>query len=162
MVRSKGEPGRDFLYLMEQIKLEDKYFNYSRLEVANKIGSDGVAELECEHSTSSENGLIDVPLKLFIKTHRKRWAAALLLNQIRIDGIDWLPRFPCKDGSTGTGWHRHSWEPDEANPSVHIPLPVAFGVGVTNVEEFLIRVSQEMRIVWSANDVGFNDRLPLS
>lgn len=162
MVRSKGESGRDFLHLVEQIKADDKYFNYSRLEVVNRIASEGLADLECEHGTSSEAGAVDVPLRLYLKSRRKYWSAALMLHGIRIDGIDWLPSFPCEDGTTGTGWHRHRWNADEMNANVHVPLPAAFGVRLDNVEEFLIRISQEMRITWSANDVGFNDRLPLS
>jgi hypothetical protein len=125
MVRSKGESERDFLHLVEQVKLEDKYFNYSRLEVANEIAANGVAELECEHGTSSENGPVDVPLRLYLKSRRKYWSAALMMHGIRVDGIDWLPLYPCEDGSPGSGWHRHRWNADDMNAMTFSPKTTA-------------------------------------
>jgi hypothetical protein len=161
MVRSKGEPGKDYRHLIEQIRAEQKYFNYSRLEVAARVNAERVADIECEHPTMSESGPVDVPLRLVVARRRKYWSVALMLHGMRVDGIDWLPSYPCEDGTTGSGWHRHQWDDADENADVHVALSPNFGDGINYVEDFLIRISQEMRIAWSANDVGFESRLPL-
>lgn len=148
--------------MVEQVRAEDKYFNHSRLEVANRLSDEDRIQIECDHDTSSEVGPEEIPLKLFVARRRKFWSAALMMHGICIDRVDWLPSYPCEDGTTGHGWHRHRWQPDELNCDVHVPLPDSFGDGLENVEDFLIRVSREMRITWSASDVGFDDYLPRS
>lgn len=163
MVRSKSESGRSFLHLAEQIRSEDKYFNNSRLEVANRIFANDQIELETEHSTVSDGGQVWVPIKLAIAVRqRKYWSAALILQQVRIDGIDWQPAYPLVDGTVGRGWHRHEWNPDEQHARIHVPLPDSFGVGLRTVNDFLIRMSSSMRITWNASDAGFSDELPFA
>src|SRR4051812_20520517 len=99
MVRSNSEARREFFHLVEQIRAEDKYFDYSRLEVTSRLAEDSRITVECDHNTTSESGPEEVPLELCIARRRKHWSAALMMHRICIDRVDWLPSYPCEDGT---------------------------------------------------------------
>lgn len=159
MVRSKSEDRRFGPDFVEEVRSEEKYFNCSRLEAAHAVNATGVFDVTAEQRFSSGR---DVETRLVIQRRRVYWSAALLVRETRVDGIDWKPSYPAIDGSVGHGWHCHPWDDEKQNADAHAPLPDAFGAGLETIEDFLIRISKEMRIVWSANDVGFDGFLPHS
>lgn len=159
MVRSKGErtAGRSFFHLVEQIRAEDKYFNVSRGELADKLGRDKYCEIVSEHETEDTDRATVFPvLRLNLAVRGPRWSASLKLHKIRVDGIDWHRTFDAPDGSKASGWHRHGWNAAEHNAEIHVPI-ADFGDELTTVNDFLIRMSHVLRITLSANDVGAFD-----
>lgn len=169
MVRSNSEiehrKRRELFHLVERIRTEDKYFNVSRAELARQLEGLDSWEIYSLHETEDEDGApVSAELRLNIARRPlpKLCSVALKLHQKRIDGIDYHERFDAPDGASHKGWHRHGWRTAERDAEQdRIPIP-GFGNGLADIEEFLIRMGRELRIVFSATDVGISDNLPFT
>jgi hypothetical protein len=165
VVRSKGESpreARDLFHLVEHIRATEKYFDCSRDEIERELIAEGYYEVysDLEIDADGEKAVAKLRLNLTgASASSQRWAIALKLHDVRIDGIDYEPRFLCADGSTGRGWHRHVFDGKARNAErgkVEVP---GFGSGLDALDTFLIRAFGEMRILVNKHDGGYT--LPL-
>ena len=84
------------------------------------------------------------------------WSMSVILYSNRIDGridcIDWEGMFDAVDGTKGTGFHRHLWDPIRKDcEKSKVALP-AFNPA--SVEEFIIQGFKLMGITYESGSGG--------
>jgi hypothetical protein len=113
--------------------------------------------VETEHTTVDEYGT-DYAVVLRLNVHCQSpvpegWTLALKLHKIRIDGVDWEPKFDATDETQQSGWHRHQWnQKQQSCKDYKVLAPDLDGIGAR--EQFLIRSFSLMRIRVSKTDYG--------
>ena len=86
-------------------------FTLSRVEgTLSSSGGNFDAVAKARGFTSS----VRVVMRVRGLKHPESWAMSILLNNQRIDGIDWEAKVADHRGKKHdcTGWHRHLWNPD--------------------------------------------------
>jgi hypothetical protein len=148
---------RPLFDFVEQIRAAQKYFDVSRLELKRQLLVEGKCDVTGEHDVIDEaNHSVTTELRLNIAArddHPESWTVALKLHGVRIDGIDYEPRFRTIDGEIAHGWHRHQWDPDEEKAE-RGKVPIANFEGVEDREQFLIRALSVLRVKLNAVDHG--------
>lgn len=67
-------------------------------------------------------------------SHPPAWRSTLLMDNVRIAGIDHQLNYPKPDGTRGSGWHRHKWCPVAGNADEHLEAPE---LSFSGVEDFI-------------------------
>ena len=85
------------------------------------------------------------------------WAMAILLNNQRIDGIDWEPIVQDHRGKSHDckGWHRHIWTSANADTEKEC-LP---NFNPATIREFLLRGLEILKVQLRKEDWNADNRL---
>ena len=167
MVRSNSETPLppNLLPLAERFRQAEKYFDVSLVEIERRLDGDG-GEYECraEVEVAGVDGVpVAAELRLNITCKSSIWAnwsVSIKLHKVRIDGIDYEPRFPMGGGKFGAGWHRHSWDETASDcdnkQAGKIPLD-SFADHCQSRASFLIFALKELRVLLNKNDHGTDE-----
>lgn len=128
-----------------------------RLEFEIESLEDVLAEnggyLDAIASTGPSVGTVRVIVRVRRADKPYKWAMSVLLNNQRIDGIDWEPYVKDHRGKAHdcTGWHRHIWSATAADKLKEC-LPSSFNP--STVREFLLRGFALLNIQWRVKEVA--------
>ena len=145
-----GTVNEDLFRLVDQIRIEDKYFDVSLSEIEEMLSAEGCSEWACEYYADGHDPVV---LKFNLRTRRidvpTAWTASLKLHGKPIDCIDWELRFRTADNSpvNESGWHRHLWDANVLS-STRCKRPVVdCDGGGLYIRHFVIRATSEMGIL---------------
>jgi hypothetical protein len=148
---------RNHFHLVKKILSDGFYSDISRAEIERSVYTNG--EFDEEFEILLDDGGTDVPvvLRLVVQRGRKMsletFAIAVLLHDVRIAGIDFEARFKDADGNKSHGWHRHDWDLS-ARTSDYRKIPLEGFDGFTDLDGFLVRAMQVLKITLSGRDYG--------
>jgi hypothetical protein len=148
---------RNHFHLVSKILADGFYSNISRAEIERDVYTNG--EFDEQFEVVVDDGGTDVPVVLRLIVHRGRktsletFAIAVLIHDVRIAGIDFEARSKDPGGKKAHGWHRHEWDAS-ARTSDYRKIPLEAFDGFTDLDGFLVRAMQVLKITFSGRDYG--------
>ncbi len=124
------------LSIEDQIRKASKRIDFSLASLEASLTENG-GDFDTRAVVHRRNASIRIVIRTRRADKPYSWAMAVLLNNQRIDGIDWEPTVQDHRGKSHncSGWHRHIWTAARADTDKEC-LP---GFSPASVREFLSR-----------------------
>lgn len=144
------------LSIENQVRRTAKKIEFSIDSLEARLAEDG-SDFICRSTIRGRKEFV----RLIVRTRRgdrpMSWAMAILLNNQRIDGIDWEPSVQDHRGKSHDckGWHRHIWTPANADTEKEC-LP---NFNPTTIREFLLQGLEILKVQLRKEDRNADNRL---